>query len=91
MTMQELDSLLKRSEKLNPMPEIVYPAEQGEKLNPMPEIVYPAEQGEKLNPIILASGTSEKDAIRIAKDLGRVLGHNRAQIIHSGKTADIEV
>lgn len=75
MTMQELDSLLSRSEKLCPMP----------------EIVYPAEKGEKLNPIILASGTSEKDAIRIARDLGRVLGHNRAQVIHSGKTADIEV
>lgn len=77
MTMQELDSLLSRSEKLNPMP----------------EIVYPAEQGEKLNPIILASGTSEKDAIRIAKDLGRVLGHNRAQIILNNgfKIENIEV
>lgn len=42
-------------------------------------------------PIILKHGTSDADAIRIAKSLGSMLGHFKAEVVHDGAVAKIDI
>ena len=42
-------------------------------------------------PIILKHDTSTMDAIRIAKSLGSMLGHSKAEVVHDGAVAKIDI
>ena len=64
------------------------------------EIRFPAEvsgrqtMGSPYNPvppIILKHDTSTMDAIRIAKSLGSMLGHSKAEVVHDGAVAKIDI